>query len=279
MTRRRPGTTLHRRLLFLGAASLALPSAGGAQGIEPENAPRRAERWRDLQEAIFGRGAEPAGDAVTLMAPARAQDAAAVPVSISLAEGAPRIRAVTLVIDENPSPLAARFVAGPGTALHALATRVRVDAYSFVHAVAETAEGRLLEAERFVKAAGGCAAPYSGNLEAARQRMGRMRMALPEGPPAAGRAVPVEIAVSHPNASGLQIDQLTRLAIPAEFLREVRVSYRDTEVLRIEPDIAIAENPTFRFGLQGEPGGALRVLAVDNRDRRFEGAWTLGSAS
>ncbi len=278
MVRCQARTALRRRPVLLGGAALILPRAGRAQGIEPENSPRRAERWRDLQEAIFGRGrrTEPAGDAITLQAPARAQDAAAVPVSIEIADRAPRLRAITLVVDENPSPLAARFVAGAAAPLRGISTRIRVDAYSFVHAVGETEEGKLLEAARFVKAAGGCAAPYSGNLEAARQRMGRMRMAMPEGPPGIGHAVPVEIAVSHPNNSGLQVDQLTHLSIPAEFLRDIRVSYAGAEVLRIESDISIAENPTFRFALEGEPGGELRVLAVDNRDRRFEGAWRLG---
>jgi sulfur-oxidizing protein SoxY len=281
MTRRRP--LLSRRPLLLGAGLAAAGAAarsGLAQGIEAAEAPRRAERWRDLKQAIFGdRAAEPAGDAIALVAPARALDAAAVPISLSLAAGAvPQIRALTLVIDENPSPLAARFEAGPAGDLRALSARVRVDAYTFVHAVAETADGRLLETARFVKAAGGCSAPVGGDLEAARRRMGRMRLALPEGPPAPGRAVPVQVAVSHPNTSGLQIDQLTRLSIPAEFVRELRVTHRKAEVLRIEADISIAENPTFGFALEGEPGGELRVEAVDNRDRRFEGAWTLGAA-
>jgi sulfur-oxidizing protein SoxY len=266
-----------RRPLLL--AALAAPAVAGAQGIEPAEAPRRAARWRDLKQAIFGeRLVEPAGDAIDLSAPARALDAALVPISIALsAEMAPRITAVTLVIDENPLPLAAVFRAGQPGALRALSTRVRVDAYTNLHAVAETEDGRLLETARFVKAAGGCSAPVSGDLEAARQRMGRMRMALPEGPPAAGRAVPVQVSVSHPNTSGLQIDQVTRLSIPAEYVRQLRVTYAGAEVLAVESDISIAENPTFGFTLAGEPGGELRVEAIDNRDRRFEGRWTLGA--
>jgi hypothetical protein len=86
-----------------------------------------------------------------------------------------------------------------------------------------------------------------------------MRFAMPEGPPAEGRAVPVQVAVSHPNTSGLQMDQLTRLSVPAEFVRTVRIAYRDAEVMAIETDISIAENPTFGFALSGEPGGELRV--------------------
>ncbi|WP_165943309.1 quinoprotein dehydrogenase-associated SoxYZ-like carrier [Roseicella aquatilis] len=270
--------SLPRRPVLLGAGLAATGFRPVlAQGIESAEAPRRTERWRDLREAIFGsRRAEPAGEALILTAPARALDAAAVPIAIALsAEAAPAVRAVTLVIDENPAPVAARFEAGPGGDLRTLSTRVRVDAYTFLHAVAETADGRLLETAQFIKAAGGCSAPLGGTLEAARQRLGRMRLVLPEGPPGPGRAVPVQVAVSHPNTSGMQIDQLTRLSIPAEFLRALRISYRGAEVMRIETDISIAENPTFGFALQGEPGGELRVEALDNRDRRFEAAWML----
>src|SRR4051794_21509590 len=161
-----------RRPLLLSALSMAAaPAVFSAQGIEGADAPRRAERWRDLKQAIFGdRAFKAAGDALSLTVPARALDAAAVPVLIALSPGAvPLVRAITLVIDENPAPLAARFVAGPAGDLRVLSTRVRVDAYTFVHAVAETTDGRLLETAEFVKAAGGCSAPMVGNLEAARQ--------------------------------------------------------------------------------------------------------------
>ncbi len=269
---------LTRRPVLLGALTLAAPAL--AQRIEPPEGPRRTERWRDLRHALFGdRATEPAGGAIELVAPDRALDAAAVPVSLSLAPAlVPQVRSILVVVDENPSPLAATFHAGPAGDLRALSMRLRVDAYTNLHAVAETADGRLLEAVRFVKAAGGCSAPVGTDLQAARARMGRMRIATPEGPPAPDRHVPVQVAVSHPNTSGLQMDQLTRLTIPAEFVREFRVTYRGADVLSVEADISVAENPTFGFALAGEPGGALRVSATDNRDRHFEGNWILGPA-
>jgi sulfur-oxidizing protein SoxY len=273
---------LSRRPVLLAAATLGIaglpPAWGRAQGIEAPDGPRRAERWRDLKAAIFGeRGTQPAGDALELIAPARALDAAAVPVSLSLSPAmVEQVRAIWVVVDENPSPLAATFRAGPAGDLRALSLRLRVDAYTNLHVVAETMDGRLLEAVRFVKAAGGCSAPVGGDLQAARARMGRMRLTLPEGPPASDRAVPVQVAVSHPNTSGLQMDQLTRLSIPADFVRELRVAYRGAEVLAIDTDISIAENPTFGFALSGDPGGELRVEAADNHDRRFQRTWPLG---
>ena len=46
-------------------------------------------------------------------------------------------------------------------------TRVRVDQYTNVHAVAETADGKLFVSTVFVKAAGGCSAPTGNNADAA----------------------------------------------------------------------------------------------------------------
>ena len=266
---------LNRRPLLAALGAAALPFAAHAQ-----DEPRRVERWAELRRALFGdRLVEEAGEAITLEAPMRALDAALVPISLSLAADlAPRVRAIHLVIDENPSPLAAVFRAGPAGDLRVLSTRVRVDAYTWLRAVAETADGRLLQTARFVKAAGGCSAPASSDLRAARERMGRVRFALPQGGPTPDQAVPVQVALSHPNTSGLQMDQLTRFAIPAEFVRQVTVSYRGQAVLTVECDISIAENPTFGFALAGEPGGELRLEAEDNKNRRFAGNMTVGAA-
>ncbi|MCI0752201.1 quinoprotein dehydrogenase-associated SoxYZ-like carrier [Teichococcus vastitatis] len=265
-----------RPLLALGAAAALAPALPALAQEEP----RRAERWADLRGLVFGdRPMEDAGDALAITAPPRALDAAAVPVSIALApELAAGLRSLSLIIDENPSPLAAVFRPGAAVPLRHVSTRIRVDAYTFLHAVAEAADGRLLMTRRFIKAAGGCSAPMSSDLRAARERMGRARLVLPEGAPAADRPVPVEVALSHPNTSGLQIDQVTRLSIPAEFVRQFRISYRGQPVLEVEGDISIAENPTFGFPLAGEPGGELLLEAEDNKERRFTGRWTLQPA-
>ena len=117
------------------------------------------ERWEDLQAALFdGRITERAADsAVALALSRRATDAAAVPVSITISpELVPRLRALWLVVDENPAPLAIHAEPGPAGALQSLSTVLRVDAHTPVHAVAETQEGRLLEAAETEAIARGC---------------------------------------------------------------------------------------------------------------------------
>ncbi len=76
-------TMLGRAALVLLLLGFALP---GPTRAEPTEAERMA-RWADLRHAIFGdRVVEDAGDLVAIDAPARAKDAAIVPVAIRVAE-------------------------------------------------------------------------------------------------------------------------------------------------------------------------------------------------
>lgn len=272
-----------RRPLLFGAASLAaLPAARGAgAAADPASAQRRLERWADLQAALFdGRVTERAeGGALELAVPRRAVDAASVPVSVAIMPHlAARLRALWLVVDENPAPLAVHAEPGPAAGgLRGFFTVLRVDAHGLVHAVAETEDGRLLEASAFVEASRGFSAPLNTDFHAARDGLGRMRLGLPEGPPATGRAVPVQLTVNHPNTTGMQLDHRTRKALPVSFLSEVEVRYNGVAALRMEAETSVAEDPVFGFTLAGEPGGELRVEAEDSDGRRFRGAWTLGA--
>ena len=126
----------------------------------------------------------------------------------------------------------------------------------------------------------GFSAPLNTEFHEARDGLGRMRLAMPEGPPSAGgAAVPVHLSVSHPNTTGMQIDRRSRKPLPVSFLNLLAVRYRGTEVLRIEAETSVAEDPTFGFTLSGEAGGELRAEAEDSDGRRFRDAWTLGATT
>ncbi len=273
---------LSRRPFLLGTASLAaLPAMRRAEARDAASAPRRVERWEDLRAALFdGRVTERAADGVLELAvPRRALDAAAVPVSVALSPDlSSRLRALWLVVDDNPAPLAVHAEPGPAAGgLRSFSTVVRVDAHTLVHAVAETQDGGLLETVSFVEGSRGCSAPLNTDFYAARDGMGRMRLGMPEGPPSPGRAVPVQLSINHPNTTGLQIDRRSRMPLPVSFLHRLAVQYRGAEVVRIEAETSVAEDPTFGFTLSGESGGELRVEAEDSDGRRFRAAWTLGA--
>lgn len=260
--------------------SLLLLAAGSALA-EPSEADRAA-RWSDLRHAIFGdRIVEDAGDLIEIDAPERAEDAAIVPVAIRVAETlGPEIRDLYLVIDNNPSPLAAHFVLGPLADPREITTRVRIDDYTYLHAVAETADGRLYSAARFIKAAGGCSAPAGKDQALALERLGKMKLAL------ADRATPeepikVKLLVSHPNNSGLQMDQATRNYIPADFMQTLDVTYNGQPVFRLESDISISEDPSISFSFRQADSASLGVIEakmLDSNQRRFSQAWPVPAA-
>jgi sulfur-oxidizing protein SoxY len=259
--------------------NFALP---GPARAEPSEAERMA-RWSDLRHAIFGdRVVEDAGDLVTIDAPARAEDAAIVPVAIRVAETlAPEIRGLYLIIDDNPSPLAAHFLLGPLADAREIATRVRIDDYTYLHAVAETVDSRLYMAARFIKAAGGCSAPASKDQALALERLGKMKLSLVE------RArqedpINVKLLVSHPNSSGLQMDAVTRNYIPADFMQTLDVTYNGQPVFRLESDIAISEDPSFNFRLRlsgSTSSGVIKAEVHDSSQRHFSQSWSIPTAA
>src|SRR6266478_1880289 len=225
--------------LLLVFALLVFVLLGPARA-EPTEAERMA-RWSDLKHAIFGdRVVEDAGDRVAIDAPERAEDAAIVPVTIRVSETlGSEIRGLYLVIDDNPSPLAAHFVLGPLADTKEITTRVRIDDYTYLHAVAETKDGRLYATAQFIKAAGGCSAPAGKDQALALERLGKMKLTLaerlkPDAP------ITVKLLVSHPNSSGLQMDQATRNYIPADFMQSLDITYNGQSVFRLESDIAIS---------------------------------------
>src|SRR5207247_2415539 len=82
-----------------------------------------------------------------------------VTLRVMLPQGDARhLKTMTLVIDDNPAPVAATFKIADNAGVSTISTRVRVNSYTNVHAVAELSDGRLYMVKTYVKASGGCAA-------------------------------------------------------------------------------------------------------------------------
>ena len=261
-----------RRAVLLLPLAAALASGLRAARAEDDEA-ARAARWKELRKALFGdRSFQDGTRIIRIDAPARAQDAALVPVGLTLPEDK-KVAGVYLVIDQNPSPLAAHLSFGPKADPRELKLRVRVDQYTDIHGIMQTADGQLYEAARFVKAAGGCSAPAGADEVAALEGIGRMKLRLPGGF-ATDRPVEAVLMVRHPNFNGMQMNQVTRNYTPARFIRSIDVSYNGGQVFRMDSDISLSTDPVigFRF-VPGEPGSmVVRVTdsADANWERRFE---------
>ncbi|GAA0276213.1 hypothetical protein LNAOJCKE_1137 [Methylorubrum aminovorans] len=269
-----------KRLMFalgltLSAAALApVPGMAGATDTDEE----RAARWSEIKTSIFGdRKVEASASAVAIDAPARALDAALVPIGLTLADK-DSVKGLSFVIDDNPSPYAARFTFGPAADPGEIKLRVRVNNYTNVHAVVETKDGRLLESAKFVKASGGCSAPMGMSDEEAMKGMGEMRLKF-AGEPQAGKPIEATLMVRHPNFSGMQMNQLTRDYTPARYIEKLDVTAGDTLVFHLAGDISIASNPVINFAMRPDIRGPVKVVASDNQGGRWEQSFPLPSAS
>ena len=255
-------------------ALVALALAGPAMAAQDEAA--QALRWQDLRKSLFGDRPviEDAG-VVLLDAPVRAMDASTVPVGVTLPSSGTRmsgrVKTVWLVVDGNPSPLAGAFHFGPDGDPHSLRTRVRVDQYSLIHAVAETEDGRLFSSARYVKAAGGCSAPSTKDPEVAMSRLGQMRVRLEGDAPAVeGGTVMAQLLISHPNNNGMQMDQVSHNYIPPRYIQTINVAYGDALVFKVDADISLSEDPAITFGMHLRGEGPLHVVVKDSSDTEFK---------
>ncbi|MFU2487790.1 quinoprotein dehydrogenase-associated SoxYZ-like carrier [Thauera sp. WH-1] len=265
---------------LLLAAALALGASGASLAQQPNaDDPEASTSWQQVRSALFQDRSitSPAEAILSIEAPDRAQDAAIVPVSIRthVEQSTERyIEKVYLVIDNNPSPVGAVFHFTPASGRADIETRVRVDAYTHVRAIAQMNDGELFMATRFVKASGGCSAPPGKDMAAAMASLGKMRFRV-DGDIEAGKPALAQLMISHPNNSGLAMDQLTRLYTPAYFVRRVQVSYAGEPVLSADVDFSISENPNFRFYFLPRGEGELKAEVIDTNDLKFETVLTV----
>ncbi|MFG6448942.1 quinoprotein dehydrogenase-associated SoxYZ-like carrier [Roseateles sp. BYS180W] len=263
--------TSQRRQALQGLGLLLLAPQGWATNPPPRPAPppnpEHSARWQGIRRSLFGDQAllEP-GSALQLDMPARAVDAAQVPLRLQ-AQPLPQageVQALWLVIDENPSPLSMALTLH-GPALAFVQTRVRVDSYTHVRAIARWRDGSLRMATHYIKAAGGCAAPPLPAQGA--RALGDIELQVQS--PAEG-VQELQARIEHPNHNGLALDPLTRLATPAHFLSELKLSLDEQPLLQAQLDFSISDPPTLSLRWRGAAQGQLRLHATDNRDQHFQ---------
>jgi sulfur-oxidizing protein SoxY len=257
-------------MLAVAATMVILGLAPGAA-----QTPAPPDPWPDLLRDIFHGHAVANDEALVLEAPVRAEDAAIVPMTLRLKS--PELRKVTLVIDQNPAPMAASFTLGDNAGVGYIATRVRVNSYTNVHAVGETRDSSLHGQLKFVKAAGGCSAPAVKNPDEASAHLGEMKYR--EFKTAEPGRREAQIMIRHPNASGMQMDQLTRLYIPAHYIDRVDVRQGDALIFSMEGGISLSEDPNFRFSYVPNGSKTISVEAHDTKGNVFKQEWPVGEAS
>ncbi len=255
----------------LAAALLAMVAPGATLAAD--------DPWPSLRKEVFqDRPIADSDGTLQMFAPAQAEDAAVVPVSIRIpASIEATARSVTLIIDRNPAPVAAKIILGQAFAAggrlgeRKIETRIRVDSFSKVRAILETDDGKLHMVSRFVAGAGGCSAPAAKDLDEALASTGKMQIRVLSDPNRAADFREAIVSVRHPSFTGMQRDPKTNDFTPAWFVTQIDIRHEGQMLVQVEGGISISENPHFRFNFESRKLDVLEVRAVDTRGAEFNG--------
>jgi sulfur-oxidizing protein SoxY len=260
-------------------ASLAL--IGSVFSANPAGA---GSAWEDIRPSAFG--ARPIVDGrevVVFKAPYRAEDQRAVPISVEAALSDGRtIKSVTFIVDENPAPVAAVFRFGDERSRVALSLDIRLDHASPIRVVVEAQDGALYMSEKFVKASGlgVCAAPPLGDPQVAARTMGQMRLTdLTARDETTRFRRSAQLDIRHPQHTGMQMNQVTMLYLPARFISAIEVRQGEQTLFDLEGSITLSENPRIAFDYRVNGADVVRVRTKDSSNSLWEQEFPIGSGS
>ncbi|SHL78191.1 40-residue YVTN family beta-propeller repeat-containing protein [Roseovarius marisflavi] len=149
-----------------------------------------------------------------------------------------------------------------------------------------TDAGERHVAERYLKTSGqgACAAPPGTDPVLALATLGDMELAFLPALDAPSKSVNTRIAalagkvgaldvdISHPSHSGLQMDQITLLYIPLRVVGEVDVDLDNTPYLRMSGSISLSENPRLRVSVP--EGTSMAEVTLHDTDGKVTRAHT-----
>jgi sulfur-oxidizing protein SoxY len=241
--------------------------------------------WDDIRASLYG--VAPIADGQSIMkltAPGRPDDMRVVPVSVSAALTDGRtIKSLSILIDENPTPVAASFTLGPERDHVNLSAHFRVDRQSYVRAVAETSDGQLYMVSQLIKFAGGqssCSAPPTGDPAEIAANMGKMKL-TPVASTAAASSVlaRARLDLSHPNHTGMVMDQITLLYTPLNMVSNIEVKLGEELVFKAEGSIALSQDPMIEFDFKRNGSSELTVEFSDTDGNAWQKSFPAGPGS
>ncbi len=243
--------------------------------------------WAELKPSVFGQRLITQNDSVVkLEVPYRAKDDRQVPVSVqaSLPDGA-KVKSVTIIIDENPMPVSLTVRPEQQRSSLWVSASMRFNGPSPVRAIVESENGQLFMSEAIVKTSGlgACAAPPTTTLDVAAKTLGNMRLTPIVTPLNVSTITkPVmrtQLDISHPNLTGLQLDQITLRYILPRYVDKVAIDQGDDKLMTIEAGISLAENPSIAFDYVSNGAEKMKIEARDTDDTVFSHSLQISSGS
>jgi len=227
--------------------------------------------WPVVKEAFFASRAIEEADFIQITGPRRAESGAQVPITLKIdkPQNAPdAIQRVYIIVDANPIPLAATYHLHEALGKLQLSTRIRLETDSFIHAVGETADGKLYMSKVQIRASGGCGGSVDGDDKAIRAAAGKIKLQV-ESPVKFGDATASTFMIKHPMFTGLQRDLVSQGFRPAFYISHAVFTYNKTPVMEVDFGVGTSEDPYLRFDFTPSSAGTLEVQAQDNEGGSF----------
>ncbi|MAU47975.1 MAG: quinoprotein dehydrogenase-associated SoxYZ-like carrier [Yangia sp.] len=225
------------------------------------------EAWDSIRDQLYGaRPMLPGDGVIALDTPYRTSNDSRTDIAAQVAapDGAV-IAAVSVVIDENPMPVSAVFALRQPQPRFFFETTFRINGPTPVHVIAETTDGRLFVTEAYVKTSGqgACAAPPGSDPEEALATLGDMVLSVTQDEDLRDRLAGLtqgprrlDVDISHPSHSGMQMDQITLLFIPMRYVETLDIATDGGGYVEMTGSISLSENPQISLSV---PGATRRV--------------------
>lgn len=218
------------------------------------------EAWDSVREQLYGdRGLLDGTNVIAIDAPYRTfEDARTELAAQIMAPQDTDVVRVTLVLDENPMPVSAVFALEKPQPSFYFDVTMRINGPTPIHVIAETTDGRIFVSEAMVKTSGqgACAAPPGTDPQEALATLGQMDIQVADALPGVAtgklnslvsRLNRMNLDISHPSHSGMQMDQISLLFIPMRYVETVDVDLDGNGYVQMTGSISLSENP--RVGL------------------------------
>lgn len=215
------------------------------------------ESWENIREMLYADRTLLNGDRlIAIDAPFRTFEDSRTQLAAQIV--APKdttISKVTVVLDENPMPVSAVFDMDVPQTSFFFDITMRINGPTPLHVISETTDGRVFVSETFVKTSGqgACSAPPGTDPEAALASLGEISIHVASLPPSAGDATAMsrltdrmnrmDVDLSHPSHSGMQMDQISLLFIPMRYVEQVEIDLDGAGYVDLTGSISLSENP------------------------------------
>jgi sulfur-oxidizing protein SoxY len=220
------------------------------------------ELWPYVKERLFQERVINEADFLTISGPRRASSGAQVPVTIKL--DTPKnieMKNVFLIIDANPTQLAATYQLSKHSQELDLSTRIRMETDSYVRVVGEDSNGKLYMNAIAIRASGGCS--------------GYMDVHDPELTADLGKILIknqdkfITTRIKHPNFTGLQRDLDSGGYIPRWIVEEIIYVINEEVLLVAKNRISMSQDPYLKFKINSGTKESINILVRDTKGNGF----------